>query len=299
MSNQNALPRAAEDQPVIKLRRLPAGIIHLPLWMFVEGADKGEVQPCPSMSWLLHHPPSGTNIVFDLGLPKDISSFTPAVQERLRTVITIKVEKDVFDGLAAVGVDPAKDIDTVILSHLHYDHIGNPRGFGSSCKFVVGPTALTLLSGPKSYPSDPQAHFDSNLLPRERTRELPAESDSSFWQPLGPFPAVHDYFGDSSLFIVNAAGHLPGHINLLVRIEPETWIFLAGDSCHDARILKGEKETSVYPDPTNVGHFKCAHANKELAEQHLARVRRLGDLGVEIVLAHDWRWDEENEGRFS
>jgi glyoxylase-like metal-dependent hydrolase (beta-lactamase superfamily II) len=297
MAEQHYLPSATVNQPTIKLRQLPAGNIHLPLWMFVEGVDKSEVQPCPSMSWLLTHPPTGTNLVFDLGLPKDTTCLTPAVQERLKTLITIDVEKDVFDGLASFDLDAEKDVDTVILSHLHYDHIGNPKGFGPSCKFIVGPTALSLLSEPRSYPSDPHAHFDSNLLPRERTQELPPASNSSFWQPLGPFPAVHDYFRDGSLFIVDSAGHLPGHINMLVRLEAEKWIYLAGDSCHDIRILHRENNISIYPDP-NSGLPKCAHADKDLAEQHLERVRKLEDLGVEIVLAHDWRWDQENRGRF-
>jgi glyoxylase-like metal-dependent hydrolase (beta-lactamase superfamily II) len=298
MANSYSLPEAAVNQSTINLRQLSAGNIHLPLWMFVEGAGREEVQPCPSMSWLLTHPPSETNLVFDLGLPKDISCLTPAVQERLRTLVKIEVNEDVFDGLATFGLNPSKDINAVIFSHLHYDHIGDPSGFGPNCKYIVGPTALSLLSGPNSYPSDPHAHFDSNLLPLDRTLELPSELDTTFWKPLGPFPATHDYFGDGSMYIVNSAGHLPGHINLLVRLENEKWIYLAGDSCHDVRILRGEKETSVYPDPSNIGHLKCAHANKELAEQHLERVRKLGELGVEIVLAHDWRWEQENKGRF-
>jgi glyoxylase-like metal-dependent hydrolase (beta-lactamase superfamily II) len=298
MVDQDVLPAATANQPTIGMRRLPAGNIHLPLWMFVKGAEKSEIQPCPSMSWLLTHSTTGKNIILDLGLPKDVSCLTPAVQERLRTLVTIEVEEDVFDGLVTFGIDPQKDIDTVMLTHLHYDHVGNPNGFGPSCKFIVGPGALNLLEGPKSYPSDPNSHFDSNLLPRDRTEELPSKSDIGFWQPLGPFPAVHDYFKDGSLFIVNAAGHLPGHINLLVRLEADKWIYLAGDSCHDVRILYGEKETSVYPDPSS-GHLKCAHADKELAEEHLERVRKLREFGVEIVLAHDWRWDQENKSRFT
>jgi glyoxylase-like metal-dependent hydrolase (beta-lactamase superfamily II) len=297
MAEQNPLPAANVNQAVIKLKQLPAGYIHLPLWMFVKGAEKSEIQPCPSMSWLLTHPPTGTNVIFDLGLPKDISCFTPAVQERLRTLVTIEIKEDVYDGLAAFGIDARKDVDTVILSHLHYDHSGDPKGFGDSCKFVVGPGALSLLEGPKSYPSDPESHFDSTLLPRTRTQELPPESDPAFWQPMGPFPAVHDYFKDGSMFIVNAPGHLPGHINLLVRLEGDKWIYLAGDSCHDVRILHGEKETSVYPDPSS-GLLRCAHADKEQAELHLERVRQLAGYSVEIVLAHDWRWDQENKGRF-
>jgi glyoxylase-like metal-dependent hydrolase (beta-lactamase superfamily II) len=298
-SQKVPLPKANAAQPTIQLSRLPAGEIHLPLWMFVAGSSKDSVSPCPSMSWLLLHPPTNKRIIFDLGLPKDVSCLTQAVQDRLRKTFTIKVEEDVFDGLESLGLDPKSDIDTVIFSHLHYDHIGNPAGFGPDTSFIVGPSALSLISGPDSYPSNPRSHFDSALLPLDRTTELPPGTDRTFWRPAGPFPETHDHFGDGSLFIVNSPGHLAGHINLLVRVEAEKWIYLAGDSCHDVRILRGEAETAVYPDPEVHGRTKCAHADKGMAEEHLKRVRSLmEEYGVEVVLAHDFQWVEDNKGRF-
>jgi glyoxylase-like metal-dependent hydrolase (beta-lactamase superfamily II) len=292
------LPKATENQPFIKLTSLSSGTIHLPLWMFVQGAPKEEVQPCPSMSWLLHHSKSGKNIIFDLGLPKDISCFPPAIQSRISSTFKVEVEEDVFDGLKKAGLDPEKDVEAVIFSHLHWDHTGDPKGFGSTCEFIIGPAASTLLTGPRSYPSNPEGHFDSNLFGRAQMKELPDAEDAQFWKPLGPFPETHDYFADGSLFIVNAPGHLTGHLNLLVRLEHSQWMYLAGDSCHDVRILYGEEEISVY-DEGHGGGMQCAHVNKEVAEQHLGRMRKLGDMGVELVLAHDWKWDKENRKRFS
>lgn len=298
-AQQAPLPKANPVQPTIQLFRLPAGDIHLPLWMFVAGSSKEVVSPCPSMSWLLVHPPTKKRIIFDLGLPKDVSCLTPSVQERLRKIVTINVKEDVFDGLKSLGLDPQSDIDTVCFSHLHYDHIGNPAGFGPETSFIVGPSALSLISGSESYPTNPHSHFDSSLLPLDRTTELPSGTDTAFWRPVGPFPETHDYFGDGSLFIVNSPGHLAGHINLLVRIEVEKWIYLAGDSCHDVRILRGEAKTAVYPDPDVHGRTKCAHADKNMAEEHLGRVRSLmEEYGVEVVLAHDSQWAEQNKERF-
>ncbi|KAF2404521.1 Metallo-hydrolase/oxidoreductase [Trichodelitschia bisporula] len=290
------LPAASPSQPTINLRRLPAGDIHLRAWLFVSGAPKNEINVCPSMSWLITHPPSGTRLIFDLGIPKDPTCYTPAIQKRITTVAKVEVREDVFDGLQRAGLDPATDIDTVIFSHLHYDHIGFPRGFGPRTKYVVGPGALGLITGPASYPADPNSHFDSNLLPRERTTELPPGTDGSFWSPLGPFPAARDWFGDGSVYVVNAPGHLPGHVNLLVRVEREKWVLLGGDSCHDVRILCGQCETSVYRDP-ETGVIRNAHIDKELAEEHLGRIRKLADE-VEVVLAHDWEWARDNPTKY-
>lgn len=297
-SSSIELPKAAPNQPTIQLRLLEAGDIYIPLWMFVTGEIKDKIQPCPSMAWLLHHPPSNTNLVFDLGLPKDITHFPPPVQERLNNVLKIKVDRDVYDSLEATNTDPQQSVNTVILSHLHYDHIGDPRHFGPHTEFIIGPGAGHLLKGPKTYPADPSSWFSSQLFPHDRTEELPPAEDTSFWKPLGPFPQAHDSFGDGSLYIINAPGHLPGHINLLVRVGPEKWIVLGGDSCHDVRILDGEKEISVYQHP-QTGAITCAHLDKEAAEAHIRRLRKLKELpNVEVVLAHDWRWLENNKNRF-
>jgi glyoxylase-like metal-dependent hydrolase (beta-lactamase superfamily II) len=293
----HGLPKASENQPFLKLTLLPSGIIHLPLYMFVQDAPKDEVQPCPSMSWLIEHSKSNKKIIFDLGLPRDFKAYTPAVQSRIANILKVEVEEDVLDGLGNLGLNPEKDIDAVLFSHLHYDHIGNPKIFGKDCTFVIGPTASSLFTGPNAYPSNPEGHFDSNLFPRAQMKELPGEDDTQFWKPLGPFPETHDYYDDGSLFIINAPGHLAGHINLLVRLEHSQWMYLGGDSCHDVRILNGDKEISVY-DGGDGGPLKCAHVNKEVAEQHLERVRKLRDMGVEVVLAHDWKWDAENRHRF-
>ncbi|PGG97668.1 hypothetical protein AJ79_09127 [Helicocarpus griseus UAMH5409] len=303
--------KPASNDAVIQLTLLSGGHIHLRGEHFVQGSD--ETLICPSMSWLLTHKPTDARLIFDLGLRKDAENYIPPVAERIRTRVTISVDEDVFDSLAKANVDPTEDIDAVIFSHLHYDHVGDPsRFFGTKTKFIVGPGAIdALLSGPNTYPSDPESIFDSNLLPKEQTIELPSPAPSSSpsssrqiqppssenmqkWQPLGPFPAAMDYFGDGSVFIIDAPGHLAGHLNLLVRVAPEKWMYLAGDTAHDVRVYKGARELAVYPDPKREGHFACAHADKEAAREHMLRVRKLdeGEKVVEVVLAHDFGWFE-------
>ena len=254
----------------------------------------------PDMCWLLQHP-SGKRVVFDLGMRKDIENFPPGVHKRLQEVIPCEVNQDVPDSLRSGGLDAQEDIDLVLFSHLHYDHVGDPSKFGPKTHFIVGPGAGKLIWSESAYPMDKNSHFDSKLLPRDRAKELPlpGEAPEGYWKPLGPFPAAHDFFGDGSVFVVNAPGHLPGHMNLLVRERSSGgWIYLGGDTAHHIDLLNGNAEIATYTDEAT-GCLKCAHVDKEAAETHIKRVRRLrNEGGVEIILHHDLSWLEKNRDRF-
>ena len=132
-----------------------------------------------------------------------------------------------------------------------------------------------------------------STVPLDRTDFL---EEDQFNGSIGPFPRAHDYFGDGSLYIVDAAGHLKGHINILARTSPTgSWIYLGADTAHDVRLLTGEKEVAFMAGPN--GKTLCAHANKEEAEEHIRRVGSLLKIPrVHVLLAHDWEWYEENKG---
>lgn len=186
----------------------------------------------------------------------------------------------------------------VLFSHLHWDHVGDPSKFGPKTQFYIGPGAAQLIWSDGAYPHDEHSHFDSKLLPKDRATDFPLPSkEPGFWKPLGPFPETHDLLGDASVFVVNAPGHLPGHMNLLVR-EKSGWVLLGGDSCHHADILNGKAEISTYQDPVS-GAMKCAHLDKPAAETHIKRLRRIREEGVEVILHHDFQWLDKNGDRFS
>ncbi|OAX78456.1 hypothetical protein ACJ72_07236 [Emergomyces africanus] len=183
MATHSQLPAPLSHDAVVNLTLLCGGYIHLDGEEIVQGSD--ETLICPSMSWLLTHRATGARIIFDLGLRKDADNYIPPVAERIRTRVTISVKEDVFDSLATANVDPTTDIEAVIFSHLHYDHVGDP--------------VEIFRSADKIY----------------------------------------------------------------------------RDTAHDVRVYKGTRELAVYPDPNNVGHLTCAHADKEAAHEHLLRVRKL------------------------
>jgi glyoxylase-like metal-dependent hydrolase (beta-lactamase superfamily II) len=258
------------------------------------------------MSWLIHHPPPSTPLIFDLGLPKDHTCLSPRIQDRLSTLIKSSVPADFADSLARHGIDPARDALDVVLSHLHYDHAGDPRRLGPRARLVVGPGALPSSSSSPSASAahDPLEQFHPDGLPARTLVQMPADEDESdgllkmTWRPVGPFPRAADWFGNGSLFVVDAPGHLPGHVNLLCRTAGDGWVCLAADSCHDVRILDGVAETAVYDDPERPGKTRSAHADLEAAEVHLERLRALRGMGVEVILAHDQTWIDRYPDRF-
>ncbi|KAI1313332.1 hypothetical protein F5Y03DRAFT_161423 [Xylaria venustula] len=337
------------DTPVyVTVSALDAGHITLPEYLFVTGVDPEVRTTVPSLSFLIQHPsPSAshsgnvTNLVFDLGVKRNLSGYAIAQQPHIGLRQPIIIDPDCSTSLRKGAsnegeekqlLDVEKDVDFVILSHVHWDHIGTPSDF-SGATFVVGSGTLDLLKngGGPLYPAE---LFNADELPASRTVELPPapSQDSEFqeyyarppapvhtptpadtqaklppsanewsWQPFAGFPRTVDFFGDKSVYVIDSPGHIYGHVNLLVRISEKKYVYLGGDCCHDTRILSGEKEIAEYDD--GHGGVRSVHTHTGLARNTLAEIdggvnQLRKDAEVEVVLAHDKGWAERNRHRF-
>lgn len=295
-SSPITLPPPGPNQAFWDVSALEAGNLTVPCAIIVSTAAPDEILPAPALAFLLTSSGSQSTgqkpkrVLFDLGIRKDyVSALPPVVSALAQNVFTGRVPQDVTDSLAKGGLTPA-DIDLVCLSHAHWDHFGNPALFPDS-RFLVGSGTSALLQ--PGYPDDPNSQFPSNLLPVERTDFLVVNED---WKPIGPFSHALDYFSDGSLYIVDAPGHLPGHLNLLIRISSTgDWLYLAGDSAHDWRLIRGKGEIAVRYDEQH-GRV-CMHVDMEDAAE---TIRRIADLltipRVRVILAHDAEWYEHNKG---
>jgi glyoxylase-like metal-dependent hydrolase (beta-lactamase superfamily II) len=327
---------------IVSVHALAAGQFNLPERFFVSPlTDPNARKTVPSLSFLIKHqaPPSPTSpngqltrIVFDLGLRRDVSKYSPQIRKHLETRQPMITSPCVVESLLAGGLVP-DDIDYVILSHVHWDHIGTPSDFLRS-KFIVGHGSLGLLSGRLKPENGSHSHFETDLLPNDRTIELinpevpatpPLSDDENsptietefrskspldlqMWRAISPFPSAIDVFKDGSLYILNAPGHLPGHLNLLCRtsLRPTKYVLLGADSCHDRRLLTGEKDIAEWRDHDMPSVTRCIHMDKEVAKQTLRRIRDAEqgvaeDLGcVEVVFSHDpvWEANAKQTGRF-
>ncbi|TCD67197.1 hypothetical protein EIP91_000424 [Steccherinum ochraceum] len=235
----------------------------------------------PSTAFLLRHSETDTTFVLDLGIHKEWKTgLPPVVVAELQKLSRVEVPVDVTACLEKGGLSPS-DVDYVCLTHVHFDHSGNPAAFPNSI-FLLGESGKALLDD--GYPTNPTAHYMQDLLPTSRTRFFSLQEGE--WNELGPFPRALDFYGDGSLYIVDTPGHISGHISILARTSPDGgWIMLPGDAVHDWRILRGDAE---------IGHhskYGCLHADKLVAEDTIRKLRELmKEPRVRIALAHDQVW---------
>lgn len=310
--------------PYVSVSVLPAGWLTLPEHIFCDDQhDTSSRISVPSLSFLVRHLGRNLNIVFDLGMRKKCEDYSPSIRSHIQKRLPVTTDPDVSDALRKGGLQADQDVDIVVLSHVHYDHVGTPSDFPKA-HFVVGYGTRNLLENGMKYHS--AASFERNLLPAERTIELSRpnrplldaevhdetpysptkdlqsllatpRNDEALWKRLGPFDNTIDLFGDGSVHLIDSPGHIPGHLNLLAKVSPSRWVYLAGDACHHGRILKGQAGMATWREN---GMHVCIHVDKKKAEETLGKIRQLNKDGldgatVEVVLAHDGEWLEAHQ----
>jgi len=200
-------------------------LITCPAITLLEPSIKGhELLNCPTVAFLVRHK-SGKQVMFDLGSKEDWWNFPPHVDEAIQNHVPgIKIEKGIRQILQEGGTDPDK-IDSVVISHWHWDHTGDMSLFPKSTEMVVGPGFKEAFM--PGYPKRDDSPFHDREFEGREVREISFDGKLK----LGAIEA-HDFFGDGSFYILNVPGHAVGHINGLVRTTPDTFVLLGGDSCH-------------------------------------------------------------------
>ncbi|KAI9689758.1 MAG: hypothetical protein M1822_009640 [Bathelium mastoideum] len=203
--------------------------IELPLSTFFEPEIPGKTHlTSPSYSFLITHRPSNRKVLFDLGVRKDWTNMAPRVVKHIQNSgWTVSISHNVADILTTHNV-PLDDIEAIVWSHQHWDHIGDPSTFPTSTALVVGPGFPANFT--PGYPTNLDARLRDSDFAGRALREITFSETPK----LGRFRA-HDYFGDGSFYLLDTPGHTLGHLCGLARTTPSpdaTFMLMAGDACH-------------------------------------------------------------------
>ncbi|MGW4461410.1 N-acyl homoserine lactonase family protein [Micromonospora sp. NPDC004704] len=134
--------------------------------------------------------------------------------------------------LASIGYDIA-DVHTVVLSHLHQDHIGGLSELRHA-EIVVDQREWDDLHQPNP---ENRGMLTSHInLPGLRWRQVTPRATND--PAVAPFTAAHDLFGDGTLVLLPTPGHTPGSLSLLVRQPGATPLLMVGDVTYDVHLMQ-------------------------------------------------------------
>jgi len=176
-------------------------------------------------------------ILFDAGLDPAVltnPSYVNSATGRffMRRLFRPELRPDTLtNNLAGLGFSTAH-VRKVVVSHLHFDHVGGiaevPRA-----DLLVSHDEWAQLSGP---------HPERDFIFRDHVQGPDAR-----WQLvdfrhtddplLAPFGGCYDVMNDGSLILLPTPGHTPGSISMLARSKNRAPVLLIGDLAYEAKLL--------------------------------------------------------------
>jgi N-acyl homoserine lactone hydrolase len=169
----------------------------------------------PVSSYLIEHPKG--LILVDTGWHEEIR-FNQ--KKHLGSLAYSMFKGDLPEGdsiaekLNSLGIK-SKDLDFVILTHLHSDHV-------SGLKHVQD--AKKILTSEIEWKA---AHKRIGYI-KSMWHGISIDTFSLTDIPYGPYKKGYDLFGDGSLYLVHTPGHSDGMVSMLVKMR-QGWLVLASD----------------------------------------------------------------------
>ena len=147
----------------------------------------------------------------------------------------LRPEEEIGPQIRDLGFNP-KDIDRVVLTHLHQDHDGGLHYF-KNAEFIVSRKEWEAANGF----SGRMAGYLNQLWPKSFNPKLIDFTDS----PFASFPLSYQL--DEGLTLVPTPGHSLGQMSLIYETQNDTYLFI-GDTAYSEDALENEITDGVTTD---------------------------------------------------
>lgn len=219
----------------VRVELLVAGWTTHPGFVARRGAGRVAVR-FPALVALIHHP--GGVVLYDTGYAPRVQRAVGRGIDRIYGALLpvhVEPEQTVVAQLAERGV-AAGDVTTIVLSHLHADHLGGLRDFPRA-RVVVDPAAEAAMRSARGFGRLRRGWLPA-LLPDDLEKRvldpgsLPVDSRAD----LAPLAPGRDLTDDGAVVVVPLPGHCGEHLGLLVRSAAGP-LLLLGDAAWDLRAI--------------------------------------------------------------
>ena len=231
--------------------------------------------PLPLQCFLIDH--RDGLVLFDTGIDPAIVTDPGYIKQAIGRFLLQRIfrfhleENDRLDHVLAKEGIAADSIQTAVISHLHFDHVGGIAQVPQA-DLLVSAREWAILSEP---------HPEREWMLREHI-EIPSAKWQQVWftpsdDPLfEDFDGIHDVAGDGSMILLPTPGHTPGSMSMLIRQAGWHPILLVADLTYEAALLEQEVVPGTGDKDTLLASF--------------AKVRPLKERlpGLEIVASHDF-----------
>jgi len=192
-------------------------------------------------------------VLFDTGLDPAIVSDPNYVDSAIgrffmRRVfrLTIGPDDTVAKNLDRLNLR-VEDVNTVVFSHLHFDHIGGIADV-LNADFLVSRDEWQQLSEPNP---ERDYFFRTHIqLPGAKWR--PIDFTATEDPLLEPFGGCYDVMGDGTLMLLPTPGHTVGSLSMLVRSDDRPPLLLIGDLSYAVELLMRDQLPGIYADKSQL-----------------------------------------------
>jgi glyoxylase-like metal-dependent hydrolase (beta-lactamase superfamily II) len=186
--------------------------------------------PLPIHAWVVEH--EGRRILVDTGE-------TAAARDIPFARFAVGAGDELPAALASVGL-AADDIDEVVVTHMHGDHI-------DGAVHVRRP--VLVHDAELAYARSAMSRFFQRVLRQPIPEGVNFEPMKLDGGPFGAFEASRPLTADGRVMAVATPGHTPGHISVLCIDDEGRHVLLAGDATDTLEQLRARRPDAIGPKP--------------------------------------------------